>query len=136
MKTRSSITRLVTGVIGSVTLAVALAACGGGSGSSGQPAASPDSTVPGGSHTVQIKQFRYQPGKVEITAGTTVTWRNEDAILHTVTAGTPGQAKGDFDKELADKGTAASVTFDSPGTFTYFCSRHPEAMRAEITVKG
>ena len=133
MTTGTRKTRMLGAGLLSLAFATGLAACGG-DGGGGQPEAGQEAGA--GGTTVQIKQFRFQPDKLEVSRGTTVTWRNEDAILHTVTAGAPGQPKGSFDKELADKGTAASVTFDSPGTFTYFCSRHPEAMRAEITVKG
>ncbi len=66
--------------------------------------------------------------------GGTVTWRNDDAVLHTVTAGAPGQATGRFDEALPDKGRTASVTFHQPGNFQYFCARHPEAMRGEVSV--
>src|SRR5262245_62484865 len=34
---------------------------------------------------VTIKLFQYQPGRIEIKAGTQVTWVNEDEIFHTVT---------------------------------------------------
>ncbi len=78
--------------------------------------------------------FRYQPGTLQVPAGTTVIWRNDDAILHTVTAGLPGQPTGGFDEELPDKDATASVRFDRAGTFPYFCARHPEAMRGEVTV--
>ena len=35
---------------------------------------------------VTIKLFQYQPGRIQVKAGTTVTWMNEDEIFHTVTA--------------------------------------------------
>jgi len=38
---------------------------------------------------VMIQLFQYQPGRLEIKAGTTVTWVNQDEIQHTVTLGTP-----------------------------------------------
>jgi plastocyanin len=38
---------------------------------------------------VTIQLFQYQPGQLEIQAGTTVTWVNQDDIRHTVTLGTP-----------------------------------------------
>jgi plastocyanin len=38
---------------------------------------------------VTIQLFQYQPGQLEIKAGTTVTWVNQDDIRHTVTLGTP-----------------------------------------------
>ena len=113
-----------------LALGVGMAACGGDSGKqrAEPPAGDPQAT------RVKVALFRFQPGTVRVPAGATVTWHNDDSILHTVTAGVPGQPGGDFDKELPDKGAAASVTFDRPGTFKYFCARHPEAMRGEVTV--
>ncbi len=124
-------TRIVVAAALALTLALAAGACGNDS-STGRPAGSATSTAEGSS--VKIALFRFQPASLEVLVGTTVTWRNDDAILHTVTAGVPGQPTGVFDEALPDKGAVASVTFDKPGTFTYFCDRHPEAMRAEITV--
>ena len=123
-------TRILSACMLALTLGVGVAACGGESGN--QPAESavsaPDAT------SVKVALFRFQPGTLRVPAATTVTWHNDDAILHTVTAGVPGQPTGLFDEELPDKGATASVTFDRPGTFTYFCARHPEAMRGEVTV--
>ncbi len=132
MTTRKSNTRTLKAGLFALALAAGVGACksqdSGGQGSAPAPKSSANAK------SVEIKLFRFQPEKLEVPVGTTVTWRNDDAILHTVTAGTPGQPQGDFDKELAEKGSGASVTFDSPGTFKYFCARHPEAMRGEITV--
>lgn len=100
-------------------------------------AASTDPTGAGQADGAEVKValFRFQPATLEVPAGTTVTWRNDDQIVHTVTAGVPGAPADDFDEELADKGSTASVKFDEPGSYKYFCARHPEAMRAEVTVK-
>ena len=113
-----------------LTLGVGAAACGGDAGNqrADAPTSAPQAT------RVKVALFRFQPGTLQVPAGTSVTWHNDDAIAHTVTAGDPGQPSGDFDKELPDKGASASVRFDSPGTFQYFCARHPEAMRGEIKV--
>ena len=113
-----------------LTLGVGAAACGGDTGK--QRAAAPTSAAE--ATRVKVALFRFQPGTLQVPAGTNVTWHNDDAIVHTVTAGVPGQPGGDFDKELPDKGATASVKFDRPGTFKYFCTRHPEAMRGEVTV--
>jgi plastocyanin len=115
-----------------LALGFGMAACGGGS---GNQQAEPPTSDPGATR-VKVALFRYQPGTIQVPAGGSVTWHNDDAIVHTVTAGVPGQPGRDFDKELADKGATASVRFDRPGTFKYFCARHPEAMRGEVTVRN
>jgi len=82
-----------------------------------------------GAH-VTIKFFQYQPGRIQVMAGTTVTWINDDGIFHTVTA--EKKASG-FDAPLDSKGKSFSFTFSQPGIYTYYCERH-EHMRGEIEV--
>jgi manganese oxidase len=83
---------------------------------------------------VTIKLFQYQPGRIQATVGTTVTWLNEDEIFHTVTGGEPDKKGGGFDAALDGKGKSFSFTFAQPGTYTYYCERH-EHMRGEIEVR-
>ena len=83
---------------------------------------------------VAIKLFQYQPGRIEVIAGTTVTWMNEDEIFHTVTAAEPEKKGGGFDATLDGKGKSFSFTFSQPGTYSYYCERH-EHMRGEIEVR-
>ena len=83
---------------------------------------------------VTIKLFQYQPGRIQVKAGTTVTWMNEDEIFHTVTAGEPEKEGGRFDAPLDGKGKSFSFTFSQPGIYSYYCDRH-EHMRGEIEVR-
>ena len=80
---------------------------------------------------VTIKLFQYQPGRIQIRAGTTVTWVNGDEILHTVSA---SDKAGGFDAPLDGQGKSFSFTFTEPGTYSYSCDRH-EQMRGEIEVR-
>ena len=106
--------------------------------------AAPSATATQRSATVQISSFRFQPDELTVAAGTTVTWTNDDAILHTVTSGTSVK-KDDFgnyaitpdgriDGTLADKGQTFSFTFTTPGDYAYFCSRHNN-MTARVVVR-
>jgi len=83
---------------------------------------------------IDIQLFQFQPGTVEVNAGTTVTWTNRDDIEHTVTAGDPEHRSGRFDVRLPARGTSSKVSFGEPGVYPYFCDRHP-SMRGEIRVK-
>lgn len=83
---------------------------------------------------VTIKLFQYQPGRMQVKAGTTVTWLNEDEIFHTVTAVAEEGKGGGFDASLDGKGKSFSFTFSQPGVYTYYCDRH-EHMRGEIEVR-
>jgi plastocyanin len=82
---------------------------------------------------VSIRLFQFRPARIEIAAGTKVTWTNEDDIVHTVTSGTPDTQPGSFTRRLDGKGAVASVEFSRPGIYPYFCERH-RAMRGEIRV--
>jgi plastocyanin len=82
---------------------------------------------------VTVRLFQYQPGRIQVRAGTRVTWVNQDDILHTVTAGVPEKKGTGFDAPLDGKGKSFSFTFSRPGTYTYYCERH-EHMRGEIEV--
>jgi len=80
--------------------------------------------------SVQIKDFEFTPSKVTIKVGGTVTWTNEGASAHTVTAD-----DGSFDSGQLQKGKTFSRTFDSAGTFSYHCSIH-SSMKAQVVVEG
>jgi plastocyanin len=81
-----------------------------------------------------IRVFQFQPGALEVRAGTRVTWTNQDDITHTVTSGMPGSPDGRFDVRLTGKGTSGRATFSDPGTYPYFCTRH-QSMRGEVVVR-
>jgi plastocyanin len=78
----------------------------------------------------EIRQFAYQPKSIEVPAGTTIVWTNQDAIQHSVTA-----SDGSFDSGLFTQGGTFSQTFEQPGTFAYVCSRHG-SMQGEVNVIG
>jgi plastocyanin len=82
---------------------------------------------------VAIKLFQFQPKAIEIKAGTTVAWDNGDAIDHSVTAGEPGKQAAEFDSGFFNKGGHFEHLFAEPGTYSYFCRRHPN-MRGKIIV--
>lgn len=67
-----------------------------------------------------ISGLTFQPDPIEVEAGTTVVWSNEDGVGHTVSA-----EDGSFD-EAVDAGSSASVTFDEAGEYEYFCGIHPQ----------
>lgn len=70
----------------------------------------------------------YSVNVLEIPVGTTVTWTNQDPIIHTVTA-----ADGSFDSGFMREGETWSHTFEEAGEFEYLCTPHPW-MRAKVIV--
>jgi plastocyanin len=134
-----------------VVAAVLIGACGGSGSndatSNGAAAPTMTTTAPTGltaaptmpiraaAAGVTVKQFQFMPAELVVKAGTTVTWTNQDQILHTATSGAmPGRADGHFDGPMDGPGNSFSFTFDEPGTYPYFCSRH-NSMVGKITVR-
>ena len=81
-----------------------------------------------GANEVWIQSMAFNPSIITVTAGTTITWTNYDAVNHTVTS----------DNALFDSGSigtngAYSHKFPNAGTFTYHCTVHP-MMTASVTV--
>lgn len=95
--------------------------------------------------TVTLKSLMFMPPVLRVKAGTTVVWRNDEPITHTVTSGkvlgvdkTTGlrsnqHADGRFNHVLKGKGDTFSYTFTTPGTYSYYCDIH-QGMNAEIVV--
>ena len=123
-----------------VGLALVASACGGGADDSGQAAAPAGAD---GEETVALKLIAFKPDRLSVTAGTAVTWKNEDASEHTVTSGTVSQGSGavttavdgKFESGSLKQNADFSFTFNAPGTYSYFCKLHPATMRGEVTVK-
>ena len=80
---------------------------------------------------VVVKLFQFQPAQLQVKLGTTVTWVNQDEILHTVTL---DDKAGGFDTPLDGKGKSFSFRFIQPGVYRYYCDRH-EHMRGQIEVR-
>jgi plastocyanin/predicted DNA-binding antitoxin AbrB/MazE fold protein len=78
---------------------------------------------------VTISNYAFSPAVIQVAAGTTVVWTNQDAVAHTVTSddGTS------FSSSTIANGATFSYTFNTPGTFTYHCSIHP-MMTGTVTV--
>ena len=72
--------------------------------------------------------LKYEPASLSVTAGSTVTWVNAGSTAITVTS-----PDGLFDSETVAAGGSFSYTFDTPGTFRYFCVPYPH-MKGVITV--
>jgi plastocyanin len=60
--------------------------------------------------TVQIDNFAFAPATLTVTAGTTVTWKNDDDSPHRI-----GDKKGTFTSAALDTDDAFSHTFAAPG---------------------
>lgn len=82
---------------------------------------------------VAIKGFAFGPATLTVAKGTKVTFTNNDSTTHTVTSGANRTKDGKFDQSL-DANATTTITFDTPGTFEYFCTLH-SSMKGTITVQ-
>jgi plastocyanin len=100
---------------------------------------SPQTTTPttqapaGGSNSIVIKNFAFNPATLTIKTGTTVTWMNQDGAVHQIAseAGTPVA----FTSDSLANGASYQFTFTQPGTYTYYCPFHPP-MKGTIIVQS
>ena len=105
--------------VAAVVAAGSLAAGCGGTGES-EPVATNEVTM--------VKSYRFDPETVEIRAGETVTWTNEDNFTHTV------EVEGQGDHKVG-RGESVSITFEKPGTYDYVCTLHRQDMSGTVIVK-
>lgn len=83
--------------------------------------------------TADIRTFQFQPKVIEVQAGATVTWTNQDNTDHTITSGPPAAPDGAFASAPFGKGKSFTAAFDKPGEYIYFCSRH-KSMHGTVKV--
>jgi plastocyanin len=77
---------------------------------------------------VTIDNFAFSPSSLTVSAGSEVTWTNQDDIPHSIVL--PGVAHS---KPL-DSNDTFSYRFDKSGTYSYICGLHPH-MHGEIVVR-
>ncbi len=79
--------------------------------------------------------YAYEPDRIEVGVGGTVTWENHDDLTDTSddnavdhpTNCSQGESRGScpWSSNPLPPGETFSVTFPEPGTFAYFCAIHP-----------
>ena len=65
----------------------------------------------------------FSPSSVTIHPGDQVRWTFSSAG-HSTTSGSPGQPNGIWDSGIRDQGAIFTRTFNSAGTFPYYCVPH------------
>jgi plastocyanin len=87
------------------------------------------STAPVATTAVSMaKSYRFDPKTIEIDAGQTVTWTNNDNFTHTV------KVDG-MDDHKVGRGDSVSIRFDKAGTYGYVCTLHSKDMDGTVIVK-
>ena len=101
-------------------LAASVLAAGCGAAGTSEPVATTEVRM--------AKSYRFDPKTIEVDAGATVTWSNDDNFTHTV------QVDGQEDHEVGQD-ESISIAFDTPGTYHYVCTLHRQDMDGEVIVK-
>lgn len=96
--------------------------------SAGLMTSTPSTRSEPSTHTVLIQGFEFAPARLEVTAGDTVIWKNQDIVPHTATA------QKAFDSKGIDTGKSWTYVARQKGAFPYICTYHP-TMTAELIVR-
>jgi plastocyanin len=113
----------------SLTVALAVAACGGAGQDAGDGGGEPVATS-----VVDLPpSYKFVPESIAVTTGTTVTWTNNDNFTHSVRfldGGLPSEPL------LMQPGASTTFTFSTAGTYRYECHLHPQQMQGTVAVTG
>ena len=80
------------------------------------------SIVPGSS---SLTTDAWSPNPVQVSAGTTVTWTNDDSQPHAVNSGENATPSGLFDSGIMAPAATFEYTFTEAGEYPYYCLLHP-----------
>jgi plastocyanin len=86
--------------------------------------------------TVVVKDIAFQPQNLIISNGTTVTWINQDPVIHYVnTDGHPAHTYyRAMNSRALNQGSTFSLTFNRSGIYPYHCSAHTN-MTASLLIE-
>jgi plastocyanin len=81
-----------------------------------------------GAVAIAVDNFSFAPSTTTVKPGATVTWTNHDDIPHNIVS-----TEQRFKSPVLDTDGQFSHTFDTTGSYRYFCSLHPR-MTGQIVV--
>ena len=110
-----------------LTALVLLAACGGDDGGDTGTEDAGGGAAPAG--TVTASNFAFDPTELEVTAGDTITFVNEDEAEHSFTV-----KKSSIEEELEGPGEVAITINLDAGDYDFFCKYHRDTMTGTLTV--
>ena len=76
-----------------------------------------------------MRNLVFEPGRIQVPPGSTIVWRNDDQVAHTVKA-----ANGSWESPMIQPGATYRRTFPRAGTFQITCGPHP-FMKQVVEVK-
>ena len=81
--------------------------------------------------TIRIGNFTFAPAVLEVPAGTSILFVNEDDVPHAIVG---SDRDSPLKSPALDTNDRYSVKLTQPGTYHYFCSLHPR-MTGTVIVK-
>ena len=72
--------------------------------------------------------YQFVPAIIQVDAGATVTWTNNDNFTHSVLV------LGSNDVHNMKPGEKAAITFDKAGEYDYVCTFHTQNMKGKVIV--
>ena len=124
---RSLRRRAPAAILAGAALAFAVTACAGSeSGSATTTTAGPAPR----SVTVSINDGAFDPRRVEVAVGGSVTWVNDDVTPHQLVSLTPNVIQS----PLIGKAGSYTRSFSTPGEYRYYCNIH-NSMKGEVVVR-
>lgn len=71
--------------------------------------------------------YRFDPAVIQVVAGTSVTWTNNDHFTHSVKV-------QDAPDHQIKPGESVSILFHTPGNYPYLCTFHTKDMKGTVIV--
>jgi plastocyanin len=119
--------RRLSSILLVAVLALAVGACGDDSKDGGSASNTTEASSGGApAATVSIKDLKFNPDEVSVSAGDTVEWKWDENVLHNVS--------GDGFKSDNESGGTFEHTFSKAGTYDYQCTLH-SGMKGTVEVK-
>ena len=81
-------------------------------------------------HTIEIRELKFQPSMLTVKVGDTVKWKNDDIVPHTATS----TKSKKFDSGILSVGSSWEYVAKKRGTYFYDCTLHPN-MKGTLVVR-
>jgi plastocyanin len=88
-----------------------------------------EAAIPANATRAEMKTVAFSPQRIEIAAGTTVAWTNNDPLVHTISADDKS-----WDSGPVEPGKTWTHTFTQPGEYSFHCTPHP-FMKGVVVVR-
>ncbi|HUF52996.1 MAG TPA: plastocyanin/azurin family copper-binding protein [Dehalococcoidia bacterium] len=128
MRPRASKRRLLFALI--LLTVTAAMACGSGDAETDAYGESNPVQIESDEVTVEMTSLQFEPQGIRVRPGTTVTWVNNDPVIHNVR-----QVESEFLSPDVASGEAYTFRFKKPGRYRYQCTYHHPNMSGVVILE-